>query len=310
MILGRFFASRSCALHRLLQKTRYAPLRRCRRHVPWLDEPLERREVLSPFPFTGTYSGGYTVYAESDGHGPNQEESGTISATIATSSIQPIGDNVYDAYIYGSVTFTGFAGQSGTFPIFGSSTAPPPSYNQGTIGVETAVASTGIEPSVDIVFQAYCSPSSIDNVLIQGYFNDNSIVASLDLIVGRYATPNAASVVLTGATSSSTSPTPTSVGLTGGNLVPAKRGASQIVVDFIGPLGDGSGLPVSDFRLTTVPKGRRHAEVIPLKTATYDGVSDTMTLVPRRKQKLKLPLELTVSGLAGGPYTLGIDTRG
>jgi len=67
---------------------------------------------------------------------------------------------------------------------------------------------------------------------------------------------------------------------------------------------------VRDFRLTTVPTGRKHAKVIPLASAVYDAATDTITLAARRKQMLKLPLELTVSGLAGGPYTLEIDTRG
>jgi hypothetical protein len=172
-MLNRFLDALSCDSIAVVRKTRHRRARRSRRRALQIEDVLEQRDVLSPFPFTGTFSGSYSVYAESDGTGSNQEASGTISVTIATSSIQQIGENLYNAYLYGSVTFTGFVGQSGTFPIFGSSTTPTPTYNQLTIGVETGVASTGIEPSVDINIQAYSSAYSLDKVFIEGYFIDN-----------------------------------------------------------------------------------------------------------------------------------------
>ena len=308
-MLDRFLDACSSESSGAIRKTWCLRVRRARRHVPQLEDALERREVLSPFPFTGTFSGSYSVYAESDGTGPNQQASGTISVTLAASSIQQLGENLYNAYLYGSLSFTGFVGQSGTFPIFGSSSNPPAIYNQSTIGLETGVASTGIEPSVDIDIQAFKSNQSSENVFIEGYCTNNSIVASLDISVGNYTTPNAAAITLTGATllANALCTDPSRVDWCESGQ--SEESASQVVVDFSGPLGGGSGLPLSDFQLTTVAKGKKHAKVIPLAGVAYDPTFDTVTLTLRRRLNVRTPLRLTVSGLGGGSSTLILDKR-
>jgi hypothetical protein len=301
-MLGWILCRRASASHGLVQKMRCTLLRRGRGHVPRLDDNfLERREVLSPFPFTGAYSGGYSVIVE--GPGLKETVSGTISVSITATSVQPFGDGLDQAFISGSVTVTGFLGQSFTFPYAGNS--------EQENGIEVGNATLGTEPSAEIDITANDPNGTINNVFIESECGGNAIDASCNIVLNGYFTPNAATVVLGGPGAPGSPPsTPAPVELTGGSLVRANKGANDIVVDFIGPFGGGSGLPVSDFRLTAVPEGRRHAVVIPLKTATYDEASDTMTLVPRRKQKFKLPLELTVEGLAGGPYTSEIDSRG
>jgi hypothetical protein len=277
-------------------------LRRARHRVPQVQDVLERREVLSSFPFTGTYNGDYSVLVE--GPGPTQTVSGTISVTIAATSVQSIGDDLDQAYISGSVTVTGFVGQSATYPFVGND-------NQQENGVEIGNALTGLEPSVEIYVTTVNPTDIYDYVFIEGYCTNNTIVASCDISMNNWDTPNAAPVTLGGAPTAPGSPSsPGPIALNGGSVVNAKKGASDVVVDFSGPLSGGNGLPLGDFRLTTVAKGRKHAKVIPLASAAYDAATDTITLVPRRKQKLKLPLELTVSGLAGGSYSMEIDTRG
>ena len=273
-----------------------------RRRAPQLEDILEPREVLSPFPFTGTYSGDYSVLVE--GRGPTETVSGSISVSISVTSVLSVGDGLYQAYISGTVSFTGFVDQSATYPFAGS-------YGQEQNGGELGAPSTGIDPSVDIDLTAVDPSNPYNNVFIEGYCTNTAIVGYCDISMNGYATPNAAEVTLGGAPATPGSPsTPGPVELTGGNVVKAKKGGDDIVVDVIGSVGGGTGLPVSDFRLTTVSKRRSHAVAIPLASATYSAASDIITLVPRRKQKLKLPLELTVSSLAGGSYSLEIDTRG
>jgi len=51
--------------------------------------------------------------------------------------------------------------------------------------------------------------------------------------------------------------TPPVVTQIGARVRKAKKGASQIVLDFNGPVGGGTGLPLSAFQLTTVPKGKK-----------------------------------------------------
>ena len=109
---------------------------RRRRYAPQMEDVLERREVLSPFPFTGTFSGSYSVSASNGGIGPGQEVSGTISVTIAATSTKSLGDGLYQAYITGSVSVTGFLGQSATYPFGGD-------YNGQSNGIETESGSTG-----------------------------------------------------------------------------------------------------------------------------------------------------------------------
>jgi hypothetical protein len=301
-MLDRFLDAFSSESSAALRKTRRVRVRRARQQVPRLEDVLERRDVLSPFPFTGTFSGPYTALVE--GPGPTQTASGTISVNIAATSTQSIGDGLYQAYITGSVSFNGFLGQSATYPFSGD-------YNQQLNGIETGNASTGLEPSVDITLQAYYPDNPLNFVLIEGYCTNNAIVASCDIGLNNYSTPNAAAVTLGGAPPAPTvTPTPNPVELTGGSVVKAKKGASQVVVDFNGPLGGGSGLPLSDFQLTTVAKGKQHAKTIPLASAAYDPTTDSVTLTPRRKVNYNTPLKLTISGLVGGPSTLIFTKHG
>jgi hypothetical protein len=301
-MLDRFPDVSSSASSVAIRKTRRAGVRPARRYFPQMEGVLERREVLSPFPFTGNFSGPYTVLVE--GPGPTQTVSGTISVSIAATSTQSLGDGLYQAYISGSVTFTGFLGQSATYPFNGND-------NQQLNGIETGNASTGLEPSVDITLQAYYPDNPLNFVLIEGYCTNNAIVASCDIGLNNYLTPNAAAVTLGGAPSTPTPIlTPTPVELTGASVVKAKKGASQIVVDFNDPLGGGLGLTLSDFQLTTVAKGRKHAKMIPLASVAYNPATDSVTLTPRRKLNYSTPLKLTISGLAGGPSTLVLTKHG
>ncbi|MFI5460131.1 MAG: hypothetical protein ACHRXM_32335 [Isosphaerales bacterium] len=98
--------------------------------------------------------------------------------------------------------------------------------------------------------------------------------------------------------------------MTGASVVKAKKGASQIVVDFNGSLDGGLGLPLSDFQLTTVAKGKKHAKRLPIAEVAYDPTTDRVTRTPRGKLNFKTPLKLTISGLAGGPSTLILNKHG
>jgi hypothetical protein len=272
-------------------------LRRLRRHVPQLEGVLERREVLSPFPFIGTFSGTYSANAEYKGIVPGQPVSGTITITIAADSIQNLGDGVYNAYLTGTISFTGFLGQSGTFPY-------SQDYTQDTL-IESGYASTGIEPTVDIQVQAYYPMGSTNNVFIEGYCTNNSIVASCDIDINNYFTAVPANVVL-GAQQTAPSPTPAPgpAEVVGATVVRPKHAAAQIVVQFSGTVNGGSGLPLSDFRLAANIKGKEHVKAIHLAGATYDLDTDAIILSVRRKLTVKTPLRLTISGLAENPLTL------
>jgi hypothetical protein len=98
--------------------------------------------------------------------------------------------------------------------------------------------------------------------------------------------------------------------LTGASLVQAKKGKSNIVVDFNGPLGGGAGLPLGAFQLATLPKGKKHAKIIPLASVAYDPKAHTMMLTPRGKLNFNVPLKLTISGLTGGPATVLLSKHG
>src|SRR4051794_13463391 len=84
--------------------------RRERRHVPLWEGALERREVLSPFPLPGTFSGGYSTRAAQGGIGQGQQVSGTITVTIAVTSTIDRGGDISQAFISGTVSETGFVG--------------------------------------------------------------------------------------------------------------------------------------------------------------------------------------------------------
>ena len=93
--------------------------RHCRRFVPWKDDILERRELLSTFPLTGTFTGNYDTRAALNGIGQGQEVSGTISVSITVNSIQNEGGGIYQADVTGTVTVTGFLQPTATYPFSG-----------------------------------------------------------------------------------------------------------------------------------------------------------------------------------------------
>ena len=185
-----------------MRKAWHPRVSRRRRYAPQLEDVLERREVLSPFPFTGTFSGSYSVSAAYGGIGPGQEVSGTISVTIAATSTQSLGDGSYQAYITGSVSITGFLGQSATYPFGGD-------YNGQSNGIETESGSTGPEPSVQINISAYNPGSPLNYVSIVGSCTNNSIVSDVNIGMNGYSTPNPATVILAAGTST---PTPSQPG--------------------------------------------------------------------------------------------------
>jgi hypothetical protein len=87
--------------------------------------------------------------------------------------------------------------------------------------------------------------------------------------------------------------------LIGANLTKAKKGKTNIVLDFNGPLGGGAGLPLGAFQLATIPKGKKpHVKPMPLASVAYDPNAHMITL------------KLTISGLAAGPSTLILSKQG
>ncbi len=283
-----------------LQKTRRPRAIRSLRHIPRVHDVLERRQLLTTFPLTGTFSGSYSVMAAYGGIGQGPTESGTITLTIGVSSIVNVGYEAYQAIIYGTISATGFLGQTLTYSYTGTA------ENQNAI--EAAYGTGDDNYSVELVMSA-SDPNNYQNFIqipVSACYN-NSISASVNISYNNYNTPNAASVILSGggsgsspggATPPSNAPEPT-----GASVVHAKRGVAQIVVSFSGPLDGGSGLPVSDFQLATAGNGK-HAKVIRLAGVAYDLSSNTITLTLRKKLDVRTPLKLTVSGLAGGPFTL------
>jgi hypothetical protein len=93
--------------------------------------------------------------------------------------------------------------------------------------------------------------------------------------------------------------------------VKAKKGTSQIVVDFNGVVAGGAGLPLSAFQLTTLPKGKKaHVKTFGLKSVVYNPSTHTITITPKGKLNLNQPLKLTISGLSGGPSSLILSKHG
>jgi hypothetical protein len=286
------------------QKPRRTPAIRSLRHVPQVHDVLEQRELLTTFPLTGTFSGSYSVMAAYGGIGQGPEASGTITLTINVSSVVNVGYEAYQAIIYGTISATGFLGQNLTYSYTGTAAAQN--------AIETAYGTGDNNYSVELVMAASDPNNYQDYISIPvGACYDNSIDASVSIGWNNYVTPNAAPVILTAAAGSS-SPTPPSMPNpaepTGASLAKARKGVSQIVVSFSGPLDGGSGLPLSDFQLATAGKGK-HATVVRLARVAYDPSTDAVTLTPRKKLDIRTPLKLTVSGLAGGPFTLIVDNR-
>jgi hypothetical protein len=278
--------------------------RRARRHVPLWEGALERREVLSPFPLSGTFSGNYSTRAAQGGIGQGQEVSGTITVTIAVSSTRDVGGGYSQAFISGTVSETGFVGGDASYPFAGSV------EEQGQ-GVETGYSSADPQSTVEIVISGFNQDAPQNYITITGSCLTNSIIANVNIGNGDYVTPNAASVTLSGSGSGAAptpSPSPAPAVPTGAVLVKAKKGAEHIVVAFSGPLDGGSGLPLGDFGLTA-GTGKKHAKAIPLALVAYDSAHQTAMLTLRHKLTVKGPLNLTVSGLSGGPSTLTVARR-
>ena len=280
------------------QKTRPTRAIRLLRHIPQVHDVLEQRELLTTFPLTGTFSGSYSVMAAYDGIGQGPEASGTITLTINVSSVVNVGYEAYQAIIYGTISATGFLGQNLTYSYTGTAEAQN--------AIEAAYGTGQDNYSVELVMAA-SDPKNDQNYISIPVSEcyDNSIDASVNIGWNNYVTPNAASVILAGTGSSSPTPTPTPnpAQPTGANLVKARKGVSQIVVSFSGPLYGGSGLPVSDFQLST-GKGK-HAKSIRLAAVAYDPSTDAITLTPRKKLDVRTSLRLTVSGLGGRPVHAG-----
>jgi hypothetical protein len=290
-----------CEARAAMQKARRPRAIRGLRNVPQIHDALERRELLTTFPLTGTFSGSYSVMAAYGGIGQGPVESGTITLTINVSSVVNVGYEAYQAIIDGTISATGFLGQNLTYSYTGTAEAQN--------DIEAAFGTGNNNYSVELVMAA-SDPKNYQNFIsipVSACY-DNSINASVNISWNNYVTPNAASVILTnGASLPGPTPTPHPAEPTGASVVRARKGVSQIVVNFSGPLDGGSGLPLSDFKLAT-GKGK-HAKAIRLAAAAYDPSTDVVALTPRKKLNVRTPLKLTVSGLAEGPVTLIVNKR-
>jgi hypothetical protein len=281
--------------------TRRRAIRRSR-YVPRVHDALEQRELLTTFPLNGTFSGSYSVLVVG-GSGQGQTESGTITLTINTSSIVNAGYEWDQAIIYGTISATGFEGQTLTYSYTGTAEAQN--------ALESAFGTGDDNYSVELVMSANDPEHYLDYIAIPvSECYNNSINAAVNISWNGYDTPNAAEVILNGAGSGSSpgggsTPPANPAEPTGASVVKARKGVSQIVVAFDAPLNGGSGLPVSDFKLTT-GKGK-HPTVIRLAAAAYDASTDAVALTLRKKLKVRTPLKLTISGLADGPMTLIVD---
>jgi hypothetical protein len=285
-----------------MRKTRRPRVIRSLRHIPQVHDALEQRELLTTFPLNGTFSGSYSVLVVG-GSGQGQTESGTITLTINTSSIVNAGYEWDQAIIYGTISATGFEGQTLTYSYTGTAEAQN--------AIEAAYGTGEDNYSVELVMSA-SDPNNNQNFIeipVSECY-DNSINASVNISYNNYNTPNAASVILSGGGSGSSpggaTPPSNPAEPTGASVVKGRKGVSQVVVNFSGPLDGGSGLPLNDFQLATAGKGK-HAKVIRLARVAYDPSTDAITLTPRQKLDVRTPLKLTVSGLAEGPFTLIVD---
>jgi hypothetical protein len=285
------------------QKTRRPRAIRSLRHVPQVHDVLERRELLTTFPLTGTFSGSYSVMAAYGGIGQGPTASGTITLTINVSSVVNVGYEANQAIIYGTISATGFLGHNLTYSYTGTAEAQN--------AIEAAYGTGEDNYSVELVMSA-SDPNNYQNFIeipVSECY-DNSINASVNISYNNYNTPNAASVILSGGGSGSSpggaTPPSNPAEPTGASVVKGRKGVSQVVVNFSGPLDGGSGLPLNDFQLATAGKGK-HAKVIRLARVAYDPSTDAITLTPRQKLDVRTPLKLTVSGLAEGPFTLIVD---
>jgi hypothetical protein len=274
------------------------------RHIPQVHDALEQRELLTTFPLNGTFSGSYSVLVVG-GSGQGQTESGTITLTINTSSVVNAGYEWDQAIIYGTISATGFEGQTVTYSYTGTAEAQN--------ALESAFGTGDDNYSVELVMSANDPNHYLDYIAIPvSECYNNSINAAVNISWNGYDTPNAAEVILNGAGSGSSpgggsTPPANPAEPTGASVVKARKGVSQIVVSFNGPLDGGSGLPLSDFQLTT-GKGK-HTKAIRLAGAAYDASTDAVALTFRKKLDVRTPLKLTVSGLAEGAVTLIVDKQ-
>jgi hypothetical protein len=98
-----------------------------------------------------------------------------------------------------------------------------------------------------------------------------------------------------------------------------KRRVAAVIVRFSGPVDATQARSVAEYRLATAGKrgsfDAKNARVIPLKSATYDGATFTVTLIPTKAFVLSKTVGLRIdnpalSGLHdafGRPIAVGPD---
>jgi hypothetical protein len=79
-----------------------------------------------------------------------------------------------------------------------------------------------------------------------------------------------------------------------------KRRVAAVIIRFSGPVDAAQAASVAEYRLAIAGKkgsfDAKNARVIPLKSATYDGATSTVTLIPARPFVLKKPVGVRVGG--------------
>jgi hypothetical protein len=81
-----------------------------------------------------------------------------------------------------------------------------------------------------------------------------------------------------------------------------KRRVAAVIVRFSGPVDAAQAASVAEYRLATAGKkgsfDAKNARVISLKSATYDGATFTVTLIPAKAFMISKPVEVQVGGRA------------
>ncbi len=78
------------------------------------------------------------------------------------------------------------------------------------------------------------------------------------------------------------------------------KASRVIVVQLSGAVRGSAAQSLSDYTLTTLPRGRKKAQPVALAEATYNSATLTVTLVTRKKLTTSVPLQLTINAAALG----------
>jgi hypothetical protein len=81
-----------------------------------------------------------------------------------------------------------------------------------------------------------------------------------------------------------------------------KRRVAAVMIRFSGPVDAAQAASVAEYRLATAGKkgsfNAKNARIIALKSASYDGATFTVTLIPAKPFVLRKPVGVRVGGQA------------